>query len=230
MVTIRVGTDPATEFTVHHEVLQGSESKFFQVAFDNGFKETLTGILEMPEDDPAAVQVLLRWLYSTFYHWSHCPREEVFSEESSEVMLKVYVMACKYAMDVLQDAVVTHFWSYARTCSWMGLEIKADAWVYFGANTMQNCKLAKLFSDWVIDSTLKDPSKMNTESFNRLNDLPKPLLVVSFLKLDSARHLLAQGRIASINKQIGTLCSYHLHEAKKPCHAIAYPSDNRGEL
>ena len=61
VVTIFVG--PARIKWSLHENLLSATSDFFRSAFNGGFKESTDDTLALPEDDPAAFELFVRWLY-----------------------------------------------------------------------------------------------------------------------------------------------------------------------
>lgn len=62
VVTILVGPHE-TKWCLHENLLSGA-SEFFKSAFNSGFKESLEGKITMPEDDPHAFELFVRWLYT----------------------------------------------------------------------------------------------------------------------------------------------------------------------
>lgn len=61
VVTVLVG--PHEMKWCLHENLLSSVSDFFKSAFNSGFKESVEGKISMPEDDPQAFELFVRWLY-----------------------------------------------------------------------------------------------------------------------------------------------------------------------
>ena len=60
-MTIFVG--PARTKWSLHENLLSATSDFFRTAFNGGFKESADDTLALPEDDPQAFELFVRWLY-----------------------------------------------------------------------------------------------------------------------------------------------------------------------
>lgn len=52
-----------TVWRLHENLLSGT-SDFFRAAFNSGFKESLEDRLLLPEDDPQAFELFVRWLYA----------------------------------------------------------------------------------------------------------------------------------------------------------------------
>lgn len=61
VVTILVGPHQI-KWCLHENLLSGV-SDFFKSAFNSGFKESVEGRITMPEDDPHAFELFVRWLY-----------------------------------------------------------------------------------------------------------------------------------------------------------------------
>lgn len=229
MVTIRVGTPPI-ESIVHEEILKtATDSKFFQVAFNNGFKETQTGILELPEDDPKAFRVLLNWVYGTATGFIKCEKKSFFQAMDTSTLLKLYVLASKYAMDTLHDAIITHLWwrNTQATC-WLQLGLTQDALSYFEANTMADCPLDKLLVDWMTDDALGCKSSRLSDYHGVFGIMPDRLMRAAFVKVNLACYSPPKDYYGnshtscSFKKQKGTLCSYHCHGKNHSCPAPQY--------
>ncbi|KAK7746626.1 hypothetical protein SLS53_001811 [Cytospora paraplurivora] len=62
VVTILVGPHEI-KWCLHENLLSGV-SDFFKSAFNSGFKESVEGKITMPEDDPHAFELFVRWLYT----------------------------------------------------------------------------------------------------------------------------------------------------------------------
>lgn len=62
MVTVLVG-QPSVKFNIHEIALKATGSKYWQVVFENGFKETETGTVELPEDNAATFDIFMKWVY-----------------------------------------------------------------------------------------------------------------------------------------------------------------------
>jgi hypothetical protein len=60
-VTVLVGPHEM-KWCLHENLLSGV-SDFFRSAFNSGFKESVEGKITMPEDDPQAFELFVRWLY-----------------------------------------------------------------------------------------------------------------------------------------------------------------------
>lgn len=209
MVTFIVGSPP-TKFIVHEEVLKAaSESQFFRVAFNNGFKETETGELDLPEDDPQAFQVLLQWVYGTATGCLVGERKAFFQKVTMPNLLKLYTLASKYMMDPLHDAVITHLWS--QSACWLQLGLTPDAMAYFEANTMADCHMDKLLVDWMATDVCNRVPPVYATYHSILEFVPDRLMRAVFLKLNQ-----------SYQTTKGELCSYHRHSKHRPCPAPRY--------
>lgn len=247
MVTIRVGDPQApTEFIVHEEILKSATgSKFFKVAFNNGFKETTTGVLKLPEDDVDAFRLLLHWAYVNATGFTKCEKKAFFEHIDTSTLIKLYVLASKYTMNTLHDAVITYLWWKCNSSAcWLQMCFSKDALSYFEENTMVDCHLDKLLIDWMIDDALSCTSCEGVDYQSVFDAMPDRLMRAAFVK---AHHAIP--RTAATNhckycnggsvyrngnaqifcrncgreqKQKGDLCSYHCHSADQPCTAPVY--------
>lgn len=70
-------------------------------------------------------------------------------------LIKLYVLASKYTMDTLHDAIITHlWWKYDTSICCLQMSFSKDALSYFEENTIVNCHLDKLLVDWMTDDAL----------------------------------------------------------------------------
>ncbi|KAK2607720.1 hypothetical protein N8I77_006381 [Diaporthe amygdali] len=113
IVTFLVGPEKV-RFCVHESIFSQAEAgKFFNTAFTNGFLETSTGLMELPEDGPDEFQCFLRWLYGTWMEpkeFSICWAELEFSQQ-----IRLYAFAHKYTIDDLQNAIICDLHDLERT-------------------------------------------------------------------------------------------------------------------
>jgi BTB/POZ domain len=63
-------------YKVHKVVLCG-QSDFFKKACNGGFREASSGVIEMKEDDPAAVKAMLQFFYTFDYEYEKAPDSDV---------------------------------------------------------------------------------------------------------------------------------------------------------
>lgn len=109
MATIRVGKGEAQEDLIVHEDII-SRSDFFKRALNGNWAEAETRVIEMPEDDPAAVRLYLNFVYTkataaqiTSDNQTSFLRE--IKEQYCEVA-RVYVLAEKLQDTLTKNAMV----------------------------------------------------------------------------------------------------------------------------
>jgi hypothetical protein len=98
------------EFTVHKRLLC-DRSSFFAGAFSTGFKEAITGIIELPEDDPASMALLVDFLYRGSLpdideQYEKTNKDGLEEYTSMEVLLKLYYLAEKLCMSNLMNQIM----------------------------------------------------------------------------------------------------------------------------
>lgn len=159
-----------------------SESEFFKKAFNNGFEETQTGILKLPEDDAESFQLLLHWTYgnATGLVDAHKP---VFKDVTPSALLKLYALAFKYMLESLQDATVKRMWWHALSRTWTEMCFTQDAMEYFEATTKEGCLMDKLLVDSMTEETMIG-IVVSSHTFNSmLKTIPQRLIRASFGKI-----------------------------------------------
>lgn len=103
-----------------HENLLSSSSDFFRSAFHSGFKEAREDRLLLPEDDPAAFELFVRWLYARALAASPPPgpaqqtQASLFHASSSSIQtwLRLYALTCKLMVEELENICVGAAWRY----------------------------------------------------------------------------------------------------------------------
>lgn len=186
MVTIHVGYPP-TEYIVHEEILKSvTESRFFQVVFTNGFKETETGVLELPKDDAQAIQMLLNWIYGTVMGFIKCDKTGFFEALDASTIVKLYVLACKYTLNVLHDAIITYLWKKSCSTCWLSLGLTGEALSYLEANTMSDCHLNKLLVVWMTDDALQAKPTALDDLHSTFEAIPEQMLRAAFHQINRA--------------------------------------------
>ncbi|KAK8205049.1 hypothetical protein IWZ01DRAFT_559536 [Phyllosticta capitalensis] len=87
-----------------HKVIVCSECEFFANAIKGGFKEAETGVIELPNDDPAAVRALLEYIYAKDYN-------PIRAAELNYILMfhvEVYIIGEIYNMPDLKDLAFDH--------------------------------------------------------------------------------------------------------------------------
>lgn len=185
-----------------------SESEFFKKAFNNGFEETQTGILKLPEDDAESFQLFLHWTYGNAT--GYVDAEEAFSSHlTPSILLKLYALASKYMLESLQDITVKQMWWQAPGLSWIEMGFTRDAMEYFEATTMEKCLMDNLLVDWMAQDALNG-FRNYTEKIEDaiIETIPQRLLRAVFRKINN-RFLDGFGTGDCMG--FGTVDAYLLH-------------------
>lgn len=234
MVTFGVGS-PSIDFTVHDRILSStSEGRLFRDVLDDRY------ILELPEDDPEAFQYLILWFYRIAHIRNEHDKRDFFSTIQYSTSLKLYALASKFQMELLQDAIITEFWcQYDNLIPWSQMGLTQDAIAYYEFNTKADCLLDKLLVDWMVDDTLLsqtkrplgrlamiDSSELDTSAFDLM---PTRLIRAAFVLTNrvciaNACLMRKSSRGSSSVECKGKLCCYHVHGERGPgtCPAPEY--------
>lgn len=182
-----------------------------------------THIYNLPDDDPLAFRVLLNWIYGDVAGFIICEKKEFFQNLSTTTLLKLYVLAYKYKMHALHDAIITHLWCQQKTGKcWLELSFTQDDFSHFEAHTAANCHLDKLLAAWMADDAVKHRASEFRGLQPILDFTPDRLMRAAFTALN---HVNGDSRYYgsswyySFIRQVGVLCSYHIHGQDQPCSA-----------
>lgn len=243
VVTIRVGSPP-TDLLIHEEVLKkATESRFFQVAFTNGFKETETGVLELPEDDAQATQVLLHWIYGSVIGFGTCSKAGFLEALDVLTIAKLYVLACKYSLGILHDTIMDFLVAKSYSKCWLEMGFTGEVLSYLEANTTRDCPLSKLLVSWITDQALQVPDGEVVKVSN-IDHLSSAFEVMpEWLVRAVVTHVIRAGfdtpsgtaewgwktiPLKTFIKQTGGPCSYHCHNKDEPCPATEITGSGSG--
>jgi len=96
-----------------HKVIVCSQSKVLKAACRGFFKETTTGIIELPDDDPKIVQLMLSFFYTTDY-------EMDFKEAPGRILqmhVQTFTLADKYDVPALMSLAKQNYEELLMTAS-----------------------------------------------------------------------------------------------------------------
>ncbi|KAJ5032520.1 uncharacterized protein L3040_009121 [Drepanopeziza brunnea f. sp. 'multigermtubi'] len=113
LVTFIVGPDPdPVEFLVHKEIIC-HHSKVFKAAFNGTFLEGQTQTYRLQDTTQGAFRLLTQWIYFQKLNIPQIPPGSVVDEddealagEGEAALAELYVLADKFAMAPLQNAVI----------------------------------------------------------------------------------------------------------------------------
>ncbi|KAI4231228.1 MAG: hypothetical protein L6R40_007798, partial [Gallowayella cf. fulva] len=90
-----------------HKIILCSQSEYFRAACSNGFKETLTSRLDLSEDQPYHIKLMLDFLYTQKVDFSEMPA--IRSCEFFEALIALYALGTKYLIPSFCHHVAMHF-------------------------------------------------------------------------------------------------------------------------
>lgn len=140
-----MGTDKV-KFTVHEQALsQAAKDSFFHAAFNIGFKESVTGYLELPEEDPEIFKLALKLIYTGYAGGRDF--SGFFVVLSMTTIIKLYVLAQKYLVIGIQDAIISylHHKLQREYNTWSTIGDDKEAFDYFLAEVPETSHLYRLF-------------------------------------------------------------------------------------
>ncbi|ROW04154.1 hypothetical protein VSDG_01189 [Cytospora chrysosperma] len=115
------------QYFVHEQVLAKREAgRFFNKVFTNGFQETQTRYLALPEDDPDAFDVFLKWLYGSYRTGNTEASTELFRDRDGTQLIRYYILAHKYLINSLQNHVMSALYDMMCKILWWEADISRD--------------------------------------------------------------------------------------------------------
>nr|OQO29842.1 hypothetical protein B0A51_01999 [Rachicladosporium sp. CCFEE 5018] len=88
-----------------HKVIVCTACGFFEKACDGNFKEAAEGVINLPDDDPDAVQVMLEF----FYNGDFLDSDDYWYSDSHKVRIDLYHLADKYMLALLKPRALKRF-------------------------------------------------------------------------------------------------------------------------
>ncbi|KAK5165458.1 uncharacterized protein LTR77_008987 [Saxophila tyrrhenica] len=106
-LTVRCG---GREWSVHRFVLC-TQSKYFERAVEGGFKESTEKLIELQEDDPKIVGLMLSWFYNRYYPADSAQSDTTPDDYLSEAQVhaRVFALGEKHLLYGLMDKAVDGF-------------------------------------------------------------------------------------------------------------------------
>ncbi|ROV97720.1 hypothetical protein VMCG_07433 [Cytospora schulzeri] len=215
VVTILVGPHEV-KWCLHENLLSGV-SDFFKSAFNSGFKESIEGQITMPEDDPQAFELFVRWLYMR----TLVPQAVTSPTTTANLLfrhaggaaacindsLHLYVLASKLLIEDLENACV----DIAHAYYGVGMrrpDIKDVQYIY--DNTVPGSGMRKLLRERLTLGLFKgrQHNPVTAEWRDIMNETPD-------LGFDIINEVAAYNWIAGGNapaRAIADKCAYHRHD------------------
>lgn len=98
-----------------HKMILCRNSEYFKAMFGrSGFKESEQPIVELHDDDPLAVEVVLRYLYGFEYHHIelHFDFSLKLSLETVSIHMSNFIAVQRYLLPLLESAILTRLEEY----------------------------------------------------------------------------------------------------------------------
>lgn len=148
---------------------QAEAGKFFNKAFTNGSQEAATGCMELPEDVPTDFQYFVKWLYEI---WMELEKVSICWAKL-EVMqqFRLYAFAHKYAINILQDAIICDLHDFENTNEWRSTKIRREDLEFLVANVPDGSPLLRFLADWLINdefNVLKPGVRIDEEVLEKI--------------------------------------------------------------
>nr|OQO30861.1 hypothetical protein B0A51_01484 [Rachicladosporium sp. CCFEE 5018] len=86
-----------------------SSCDFFSKACDSGFQETTTGVVKLPDDDPAAVNALLEYFYGRDFSRPSQDNGHIGFKEDILLLIAIFHLAGNYLVQSLENPAETRF-------------------------------------------------------------------------------------------------------------------------
>ncbi|TVY44211.1 hypothetical protein LSUB1_G002339 [Lachnellula subtilissima] len=211
MVDILVG--PKKKLFRVHKTYLCRRIPYFDKMFNGAFKEA-GGVAELPEDDPAAFDLLMEWTY--------CPnprrlRDLVPITDSDKVsraswdVVAFYALATKLCLPDLQDIIMNSLIRYHKRCNELpSIDFVSRAWVQAGEDS-RLCDYCLQSLQWVLapDAEQGVKSKWPTiEVVKLFQDHPS---------FNNAYINLGRSDAPEDPREIENMCYFHAHGVDEEC-------------
>ncbi|KAJ9603701.1 hypothetical protein H2200_011887 [Cladophialophora chaetospira] len=208
VVSVIVGKEePQVKHLVHESILR--KCPFFGKCLDSGMKESQDKTIRLPEDSPAAIDVLIHWLYF----------EKVVPKVGRTFdSIEAYNVADKYALPQLQNALMDKY-----RASWKCLLLLPSSVSAIWDRTPEDCRLREAALDQLRWDIISSPAVYKGDKNKRavqLKDLLKDkqeLTEALFMKVAESASSNLKQKDAPPNPSMMTGCVYHIHENDKKC-------------
>lgn len=225
VVTILVG--PSRTTWRLHENLLSSSSDFFRSAFNSGFKETFDDQLTLPEDDPQAFELFVRWLYTRAMSppggagtsasasastSTSTPPSFITSHPPIQTWLRLYVLACKLLVAELENICVNAAWRYYNVGT-RRPDIRDVQYIY--ENTPEGSGMRRLLQERLTLGMFRgrQHNPVTAEWREVLNETPD--LGFDIVNEISGFHWISGGNVPA--RTGSEECAFHRHEKGAGC-------------
>jgi hypothetical protein len=151
------------KFLVHESIL--SRFVWFEKCLSSGMKEQGEKEINLPEDNPEAMAILVEWMYAS----------TVSSDRSIWQLARGYFAADKYSIPDLQNAIMDRILQIFRDAE-AGFLLASPAWVHMvWKETLEGCMLRGFAMDYLHYSLSRNPVPYDRPSQPRLEFLKAEL-------------------------------------------------------
>lgn len=152
IVTLFVGEDKFP-FPIHRDVLS-SLSPVFRATFQEGrFAESVTQSMELPEDDPKAVEDMVRWMYTRQLRTGQIPDLADSSDPKYLYLAKLNHLADKYDIKKLTNAIIDEHFNLKNDIIGCGWRPQTGAVEHVYLTTTETSVLRTLLVAWEVWNT-----------------------------------------------------------------------------
>ncbi|KAJ9603700.1 hypothetical protein H2200_011886 [Cladophialophora chaetospira] len=196
------------KFLVHETIL--SRFKWFKACLKPGLKEHEEKKIDLPEEDPAAIAIIIEWMYAKIVR----PDRNDIKE-----LANGYIAADKYSMPELANAIMDQIrLSAYRTVDGQRIHIIAPpAWLQqIWPNTSEGSPLREYALDYLHYSMSVAPDLYRSEESLSARLLKTKMMEDGEIGLELLWYFADVGRaVQNPSKQVG--CYYHVHEEGGRC-------------
>lgn len=205
-----------------HENLLSSSSDFFKSAFNSGFKETLDDQLTLPEDDPQAFELFVRWLYTRAMSppstnaatTTTMTLPFTTSHPPIQTWLRLYVLASKLLVAELENICVNAAWRYYNVGT-RRPDIRDVQYIY--ENTPEGSGMRRLLQERLTLGMFRgrQNNPVTAEWREVLNETPD--LGFDIVNEISGFHWISGGNVPA--RTGSEECAFHRHEKGEGCRS-----------
>jgi hypothetical protein len=197
-----------------HENLLSEASDFFRKALNGNFKEASDGVMELPEDDPNAFELFVRWLYGK----ALAPASTILTAPDGKKVtiqdyLRLYVLASKLMMEDLENTTCDIAHEFYNNLD--GLPDLRDV-QYIYEHTLPDAGLRRLLQVHLALGLFKAklPQPL-PEEWREVLDATAGLGYEIIDTINSWKWVMGEKGVPT--RVIRTQCCFHRHEKGLPC-------------
>ncbi|KAI9675666.1 MAG: hypothetical protein M1817_001033 [Caeruleum heppii] len=216
LVNVYVG--PARKHWILHEKLLSHHSPFFASAFGGAFAEAETGKIELLEDDPAAFELLIQWLYSGSMGQkptAATPKDEAWA--FALLCFELWVLCDKFGITKLKNPAMD---AYRHSCRQSDQIPSNGAMMQIYNRTSCGTPFQQLAADiTAYEATCSD---VDTDTANAFIDkhLEGPSLGTRYAA-DVVKAIRRSWRLSELKDPLSlTGCVYHVHAEGEVCEQM----------